>query len=235
MRLAFTVICLLFSVAASAQTPAINPLIVPDSISESTHIRLPRLQGFSKYYWEDSWLVGNIYLHNDESLKGYYLRYDVLKNQLEIIIEDQYRYITHNQIEYFEWYNVSRLKTAYFVNASKYETDEDITGFFEVLVDGEIKLLKRKFVYALRESASPTLVNDTDNEIRFFETYYIAQGKEIDELKGSRRKNIKLLNNYTSKIKEFVKEKKLHFNNENDLINIVNYYNFLLQESKNPQ
>lgn len=177
MRYFLLMFCLLAQLDIKAQVPSVNPLFVPDSLSPSTHIILLRLQGFSKYYWSNSWMMGNIYLTNGEYLKGYYIRYDMLKNQIEVIIDNRYHYITHHQVEKFEWYNADRLKASEFINGSAFslESDEKINGFLEVLTTGELTLLKRKFVYALRESTSPTLVNDTDSEIRVFETYFLTK------------------------------------------------------------
>lgn len=232
MRFLVLLLALLITGLTNAQVPSINKFFVPDSLSETTHIRLPRLQGFGKYHWENDWYVGNIYLKNSEKLKGYYLRYDILRNQIEIIVDDQYNYITHHQIDSLEWYNVKKLKQSRLINCANYEIKEaDFNGFMEVLVDGEVMLLKRKFVYSLRESTSPTLVNDTDNETRVFETYYIMQNDTMEELAGGRRKNIKVLDQYKKQIEKFIKDNSLGFNAENDLINIVNYYNYLL---KNP-
>ncbi|MTI20301.1 hypothetical protein E1176_04640, partial [Fulvivirga sp. RKSG066] len=143
-----------------AQVPAVNPFLIPDSLSEASHIRLPRLQGFSKYYWNQNWHIGNIYFDNGQCLKGYYIRYDILKNQLEIIVDNQYKYLIHNNIERFEWYNPQRLLACKFVNTSYYDfKKEPLTGFLEVIADGHMQLLKRRFVYALKKGTSPTLVN----------------------------------------------------------------------------
>jgi len=230
MRCILLMFCLLSQLNIEAQVPAVNPLFVPDSLSPSTHIKLPRLQGFSKYYWNNNWMMGNIYLSNDEYLKGYYLRYDMLKNQIEVIIDNRYHYITHHQIDRFEWYNADRLKASEFINGSAFilASDEKINGFLEVLTSGELTLLKRKFVYALRESTSPTLVNDTDSEIRVFETYFLTQGEnQLEEINGGRRKNMPFFEGHEKAMNKFIKDNNLRFNNEIDLITMVDYYNNL--------
>ncbi|WP_425390671.1 hypothetical protein [Ekhidna sp.] len=207
-----------------AQIPTFNPFFFGQK-KQQTNVTPINLTSIGKYYADRSWNAGNIYLNNGDSLIAYYMRYDLIRNHLEIIIDTKIMAINGSFIDHFEWFSINRLQPEKFVNKQNYGMPElsEVPGFPELMVDGDVKLLKCKKVFAPRQATSPTLVNDTDEEIQILELYYYIKNGEIFEVVGSKNKNLNFLDHVG--LEDFVKKENLKFNNENDLVKITTFIN----------
>ncbi len=102
-------------------------------------------------------------------------------------------------------------------------------GYFEVLVDGKYKLLKRRKITfidakeaaALRDPEPPRFRSSTD-------TYYFLQDKS-DAIKIKTRKKalLKLLAKDKKKLAEYIDNEKISVKNESGLKKLFEYYNSL--------
>ncbi|MEQ6167372.1 hypothetical protein AAOE16_09265 [Ekhidna sp. MALMAid0563] len=218
-------ICIVIGVIKGySQIPTLNPFFFGQK-PQKTNVTLTNLTSIGQYYADLQWNAGNIHLKNGDSLIAYYMRYDLVRNHLEVIIDTKIMAINGSFIDRFEWFSIERLRPEKFMNKNQYSLESltDIAGFPELLVDGDVKLFKCKIVFAPRQATSPTLVNDTDSEIQVLEEYYYEKEGEIFEVTGNKRKNLDFLER--SSLNKHLKENDLRFNAENDLIKIIQYVN----------
>ncbi|MEP1035076.1 hypothetical protein [Ekhidna sp.] len=223
----FTAICCfvsLSSISIQAQAPTFNPFFFGNKPEESKVFTVS-LTSIGRYHFDEKWNAGNIYLNNGDSLVAYYMRYDLIRNQLEVIFDNDIKAINGSFIKRFEWFSVERLRPEKFVlrNDFKFDPGKEVTGFLQLLEDGNTKLLKCKRMYAPREATSPTLVNDTDTDIQSIEEYYLVRGGNAVELSGGKRKSLKIFD--SKELTRYINDSNLKFNNESDLKEIVKYYN----------
>ncbi len=213
-----------------AQIPETNDFFSPGDTTNITYrLTLPKATSLGKHYLDNKWNAGNVYLKTGEKLLGYYLRYDLVKNRLEIIVGKEIRIINKDRVESFEWFNVETLKPARFINGDTYQFDKMVAkSFFEVLASGKATLLKQVSIKALRNTTSPTLVNDTSTgNTEKFEEYFLGEGDMYFELSGSRKKKSALFNSGEEAILDYVRNNNLNLNVEKDMITMVEYYNEL--------
>ncbi|MEO9871624.1 hypothetical protein [Ekhidna sp.] len=206
------------------QIPTLNPFFFGKN-SLVTNVVPSHLTSIGQFYADEEWNAGNIFLKNGDSLVAYYMRYDLVRNHLEVIIDTKIVALNGSFIDQFEWFSVQRLKPERFINKDHFHftESEEIYGFSELLEDGEIKLLKSKVVFAPQRATSPTLVNSTDEKIQVIEKFFIEKEDVIYEVSGSKKKNLEILN--SKELKEYIKGSNLHFTNENDLRRIIKFVN----------
>ena len=209
---------------AKTQVPTFNPFFFGNK-TQKTNVTPVNLTSIGQYYADAQWNAGNIHLKNGDSLIAYYMRYDLIRNHLEVIIDTKILAINGSFIDHFEWFSIERLRPEKFVDKNQYGLEEltEISGFPELLVDGDVKLFKCKIVFAPRQATSPTLVNDTGKKVQILEKYYYEKDGELFEVTGSKRKNYDFLDHHL--VRSHVKEQDLRFNNESDLISIIEYVN----------
>ncbi|WP_089356913.1 hypothetical protein [Ekhidna lutea] len=219
---------LLISLSGSlkAQVPTYNSFFFNEEAVESK-VYVINLTSIGRYHFDDTWNAGNIFLKNGDSLIAYYMRYDLVRNQLEVIIGNDIKALNGGFIDWFEWFSVERLRPEKFVSAQLFQFDEqsEIRGFIQLLEDGDAKLLKCKRMYAPREATSPTIINDTDEDIQALEEYYLVVNNVAVEVTRGKRKNLDVFK--SRELNRYVNQSNLKFNNERDLKEIVEYYNSL--------
>ncbi len=177
-------------------------------------------------HYDPTWNAGNIYLTNGDSLIAYYLRYDIVKNSLEVIINRKFHTIHNSQIQSFEWFSGNRLSRERFFrrDAFEFKSPENYIDFVEILEDGSVRLLKiKEIIY--REHASSTLVpeNAEGSDILILEKYFLVKDDQIHELATGKKRNLDFLD--SEQLEAYVKDARLNFSVEGDLKSIVRYYN----------
>ena len=228
MRHLISLITLVFFIVLShkihAQIPTLNPFFFSSSL-EVTKVSPSDLTSIGKYYADPNWNAGNLYLNNGDSLIAYYMRYDLVRNHVEVIIDTKIKAINGSFIDSLAWFSVTRLRPEKYVNKKLTPLSKlgDISGFPELLTDGNIKLYKCKYVFAPRQATSPTLVNDTDDEVQVLEKFYMVSNGELFEVTSNKRKNLDFIN--IPGLSQKIKQSNLRFSNERDLIQIVNIAN----------
>lgn len=229
----FNLTCLLALVSLSlfGQVKEINPFFADSEKNQQEDLRisLPKATSMGKHYYTEEWQAGNVKLKNGNLLRGYFIRYELVRNQVEIIIGREIRVISGDRIEFFEWYNTQVFQSVKFLNKSTYQFHKEVTpGFFEILVEGDAILLKRTLVTSLRGSTSPTLVANTKaSSIEKFELFYLVIDGVAEELHGNKKKKLDLFGSKSDVITSYVRENKLRLSDEDQLIKVAQYYNTL--------
>jgi hypothetical protein len=190
--------------------------------------------GASTRYIQDERLFGpyltdayvKMQFTNSEGIQviGKSMRYNVESNAFEILVGDQVTYLSGNTVNQFEFLNATGKKRL-FVNAKNFSSkDERINGFFEVLEIGRIGLLAHdrivnKKVYSDNgeglQSANRQVV-ETD--------YFLSKNIDLIPISSFNKRAMEVFGKYSEDLRQFIKEKKLKFKRESDLITLARFY-----------
>ncbi len=171
-------------------------------------------------YYNDSYLLGNIYYNNEPAHKNVALRYNVIADEIEYketlsvdndlakaIIKSKDIYVTINN------------QQIVFIPSN---------GYFLVLEDGNNFSLIKKITKKYFPHRPPANSYDQGSLPTFADriAYYIySKEGEIHELPKSKSKKLKAFGNSEKLVKDYTKENDLDLNKEKDLKQIVMYLN----------
>ena len=220
------ILFIIFTIPSAAQVHKYNPYFVKDS-SEIVNVQVFRLTELGQHYYDKTWNAGNIYLQNGDSLFGYYIRYDIVRNSMEIIQDNAFKSINNDQIRAFDWFSVDRLKVEKFVNRKDYGfPDTGFSTFFpEVLEEGEVTLLKVKEIIARQHTASPSLINNEATGVVILDRLFYYRDGRLEEVPGNKKKNLDYFDSEGTET--FVRENNFNFNEEADIRRVVRFFNQL--------
>ena len=179
----------------------------------------------NQIYIGSDWPIGKIVLRDEVVIDNYFLRYNVLKDQLE--------YISGKDTLVF--INPQNIKTATFGGHTlvyeNYLSENDIRqGYFELVVPGKNKLMVRRFVIS-RKSDLKYPDNESFTKYKVDECYFISKlGKPANELKINRKSVLTYLNGHNEDIIEYLRITGNKVRTIEDLKNLVSYYNSLDEE-----
>jgi hypothetical protein len=182
-------------------------------------------------YLSTTWRKSAILLYKDEKLvEGYDVRYDIHADALDVKTSKGVKVLDGKRIRSFTWTDSSRLEPAFFVNAHEYKLDgSPLTGFFEVLVDGQAPLFKRTDIHIKKANYNVSFdVGSRDDKILKQPTYFMGQSGAVNEIESSRKKVLVLFGDKADEMGRYMDVNKLSLKKEGDLVNIFRHYNSLL-------
>ena len=180
-------------------------------------------------YWDAHFGVSSVELKGRKELvEGKYVRYDIYKNEFEFLLSDGVKVMGGNKVVSVVWQDSLFSTARFLVSASQFKINGvPLTGFIELLVDNKISLFKRIAVRLKKPSYNMALdVGDKDSKILREELYYYAIDNALFRLKS--KKDLKEISSeHQSKVYAYIKEKKIKFSSERDLILLIEYMNAL--------
>lgn len=190
---------------------------------ESFDTRESKVRGSSYLY--DDWVSGKIVFDNGDELGNLQLNFDLHHNLLEIKMEQVVKVALPKQVRSVDIFYLPE-KSSRFIPVPDFRTEdgEAAEGFAEVLYDGKIKLVKKNLIEVQKPNYRPSHdVGSLDYIIKKREKLYLL---EEGILKEVRRKSD--FGKWSKKMKAYARENNLRFRNEADLIQLVRYYDSLL-------
>jgi hypothetical protein len=175
----------------------------------------------SSLYLEPGWAPGSVVLNNYSTIDGLMLRYDLYHQQVQFIQgEDTLAFANPEETAYF---NIDQRKFIFTEYADNQILDK---GYFEVLSDGDCKLLLRR---CIRYHMAPESVDNLRDEIYIRECEYYLQRKNepARQIKICRKSVLCAFKDKETEIKQFIKDNDLKMNNCDQLKDVVAYYNSL--------
>ena len=230
MKLCFLLVLLLWlKVELSAQVaqPAgkLNVNTAPGGIVEEILFdKIPERIG--SHYLYDDWLTGNIYLKSGQKVKEKPLKYDLQTQVIRIKFDGVVKALKVSKILRFELANADG-DNDLFINADLFENDNTImTGFFKVVEDGSLRLLSMTELQLVKANYAPTH-NAGEMSDRYVKTdrFYFEEEMDIFKVSKNKNKSLKFFGTQAESIKNFISENRLGFKKEQDLIQIVKFYN----------
>ncbi len=186
----------------------------------------------------DDWNSGTIYFTLNRKLEDQKFQYDIELNQFLLKGDKELKDLADARI--IDAVNVMAFvidrKTGnnrQFLNSMNAKLTLDGTpllGFVEVLADGNLTLLRKIETSILKSSYNVALNAGTkQDKIIKKEVYYFKNKDSNNLFKVSKKLNSNLVffGNHKDKVKAYVKDNKLKFKDEGDLLKITTYYNSL--------
>lgn len=194
-------------------------------------IPLPEKQIVGTGYLHTSWRPGAIQLYGSEKMiEGYRLRYDVLLNEIEIRSATSVRVVEGARVRGFVWADSAAAAPEYFINAAAYKTTDGgaVTGFFHVLADGTMPLLKHTTAFIRKANYNVQLnVGRRDDTIVIRHVYYYAAGDRIYPVPSTKKKLLETLGSKSGRVGDFIQINDLDMRDEAHLAKIYAYCNSL--------
>ena len=192
-------------------------------------IPLPEGKVVGDTYLSTQWKKSVILLYEKNRLiEGFPARYDIKLDELEVKGRDV-KVLEGRKVKSFMWIDSAKTEPYYFINARDFKLDGvPLTGFFEVLVDGNTALFKKTNLTVKKADYNVTLsMGSRDDKILKSPAYYFAEGTSISEIPGSKKKFLQLLKSKADQVESYMDENGLSIKKEEELVAIFRYYNSL--------
>ncbi len=181
-------------------------------------------------YIDKKWNAASILLYRDqEMLEGFRARYNVISNMFELMEPENnlVSIMPGLRIQNIVWVDSTYKVPRYFVNGMDFkEEGAPISGFFEVLVDGELPLMRRTKVILKESNYNQALmVGERNDQLVKRNYYYFLKEKDVFEVPKKRKKFYELFGDDAEKMEGFVNDNSLSHREPNDLFEIFTYYN----------
>ncbi|MCG8322175.1 MAG: transcriptional regulator [Cytophagales bacterium] len=184
----------------------------------------PCFDAWSFQSQNDSWYLGKIKLKDSTTLSGrinYQLKYNVLMHKSQ----GQTKTYTANIVDYFEVQDKDFKKVKrYHSIPVKIRENKVIPEFFEVIIRGNMTLLKRE-VQVRKRMGKRTVVSTVD---RF---YYMDRSGFVQNLVPTKKNILKLMEDHAREVNEFMEDLDLNPSKSAHLKQLFIFYNSLSQSS----
>jgi hypothetical protein len=162
----------------------------------------------------------------EQKLNSFFSKLDLQRNEFNLVTQQGIRVLNGDLVRSVVGLDSTTKIPHYYFNGKSFKSPSGVTysGFFELLVEGNIPLLKRTEVEFLKANFSPALnVGSKDHKyIKNTSFFYLKDGV----LQPISKKNFfAIFGERQQEVQQFGKSKKLK--SENDLISIFEYYNKL--------
>jgi len=175
-------------------------------------------------FLNDDWYSGSIYLTSGGSIENYPLMFNLASDNMEIKTDDEIKVLSAKYIDSFTWDEHDQLVNYIPSKNYKYEGHE-FFGFFKVLYEDTISLFSRTELAIKKGYYNPTHDAGTpEDEYLKKVSLFIAIGKNVYKA-NSKKQVLEAVGEAGDQLKSFAKENKLNFGHEEDLVEIVKYYN----------
>lgn len=169
-------------------------------------------------YLNKTWNKSSILMYDVEKLaEGYPTRINLQEGNLEIKASNGIRVLSLEKIKSLVWIDSITQHTHYFVNAREFSVEKnELIGLLEVLVDGNVALMKHTTTYVKKADYNVALnVGSREDKIIRKTKYYFLKDNQFNPIK-----NKKSLVQKFPAIEAWLSENNFDLDNEKDLITI---------------
>jgi len=186
------------------------------------------------FYLDPNWSKSSILLYEKmEVMEGFFVRYNINSNMFEIRAEDsdQVRIVPGLKIRNIVWIDAQHKIPRYFVNGMDLkEEGTPISGFFEVLVDGEVPLVRRtKAIIKEANYNTALMIGEKDDKIIKRDTYYYIQGKNLYEIPKNKKKVLSVFGEKEAEMTAFATDNSVNLKEISSLFVLFTQYNSLFE------
>ena len=193
-------------------------------------IPIPEGKVIGDTYLNTEWRKSVILLYEgNKLLEGYPIRYDIKIDELDVKTASGVKVLSGKNVKSFVWTAAPEEAANYFINAKEFRDDGvPLTGFFEVLVDGNTPLFKKTNVTIKKADYNATLsIGSRDDKILKNSTYFLADGNKVYELPGNKKKFLALFKGKANEIEAYMDANDLSVKKEEELVLIFKHCNSL--------
>ncbi len=239
----------LLSVVLNAQSPAItdrfnaqygSAKISPQSQMYSFDNTEVTVKGFG--YLDTLWHKGEIVFYPDGPIldknsltkaEDMQIRWDIYRNEVDVLLTNVPHAAPGISIYQFSYSDNGKTRVFRNVAAIIAEKDRNL-GFYEVLTDGKLLLLKKHEVKLEKPTFNPALnIGDKDYVFKKTDILYSAKNRVIEKLKLKESYILEeLMPNQKEAVQKYIADNKLNLKKESHLINTFNQYNVYCGKTK---
>lgn len=190
-------------------------------------------QLLGNYYLDTKWNKSTLMLYkNEEILLDQWVRYNIASNQFEVLSHesDIVRTIPGLRVQNFVWIDSLHQVPRFFINGMDLkENGSPISGFYEVLVDGELSLVRRTIATIKKSNYNTALMlGNKDDEIKKRDSYYYIQDDQVMGVPKSQKKLLKLFEEDKQKdVAQYIEDNDPNLKEVSGLYMVFSYYNSL--------
>lgn len=181
-------------------------------------------------YLDTKWNSASLLLYRDQQvLEGFRVRYNIVSNMFELMEPENnlVSVMPGLRIQNFVWVDSTYKVPRYFVNGMDFKDEgAPIAGFFEVLVDGELPLMRRTMaIFKESNYNSALMVGNRNDQIIKRNVYYFLKGDEVFEVPKGRKKIFALFGDQAEEISNYTNENGIDLKEPSGLFQLFTYYN----------
>lgn len=231
MAMLFTMVCTIaFSQTTNQEISILDRNVNPGQVINELPLPPPGMEG--SFYLNENWLTGDFTITNSDKLyKNFPLRYDLKNQLLEIENNDQTKICTLPVLRTFSYRNHNNEIESY-INTELIDDANKILpkSIAQVLYEDKLMLIGVPYVEVKDPTYVPAIdMGNRNQKILKKIDYYVINNARAHKITGpSFKKNEGIFGNKKSDVENYIKENRLKFNKEDDLVKIFNYYNSLI-------
>ena len=201
--------------------------------------RTSEVQG--SYYLDTDWNLATVKFYPKtistpkgtvklDSLTDIQIRVVLQGNDVEFNTPDGIKVISGTLIKSMTLQKSSQVAPKNYISTLEFVDNYDKTkpSFFEVLVDGKIKLLEyTKITTQKPDYVEAFNIGSKDIKIVKEKQLFITKGKEVLKFSANKKDLFELMADKKSEVEKFIKDNDLTVKDRTDLLKIFNYYNTL--------
>ncbi|MCH7398580.1 hypothetical protein MM236_11290 [Belliella sp. DSM 107340] len=181
------------------------------------------------YFLDPNWKRGSIFLYeNDELLIDYFIRYQIDENQIEVMAFEDGRVVKINGDKVKSFVSVDSVTKAkrIFMNQANFRKDEDnLVGFFELLVEGDITLVKlTTAIYRNSNYNTALMMGEKNDRIVKRDTFYFISNDVVTLIPSKMKDFLEIFEDRKSEIRKFINRYNVNIKEELGLIRVFNFY-----------
>lgn len=166
------------------------------------------------YYLDETWQAGVYYTKTNTPVNGLLFRYNIYTDQIELR-----SVIDHNNMDII---SIGSKKFIYSQYLNEDSTQDE--GYFELLVNGDCKLLiRRNIAYTERSDADNAYGSAASTKI--VEKYYIKKNNDVAVVIDKSKESIANILSDKDAFSNYIDDKLLIFITEKKLMEIIKHYN----------
>lgn len=182
------------------------------------------------FYLDTKWNVASILLYRDQTvLEGFRVRYNINSNMFELMEPEKnlVSVMPGLRIQNIVWMDSAYKVPRYFVNGMDFKEDNvPISGFFEVIVEGELPLMRRTIAVFKESNYNVALmVGDRNDQIIKRNVYYYLKGKDLYEVPKKRKDLFPIFGEKAAEMEAFVEENEIDLKKTGSIFQIFTNYN----------
>ena len=175
------------------------------------------------------WHEGKVVLLQGDTLKGA-IKYDLERDIIQLNDAKTIEAYSARKVLYFNLFDetVNRYRQFY---AIPYQVTIDYKTpvLFEVLYEGKLTLLAREYIMLETSNFSPSFSSSSfSRPVLRYNFYFLDATGNILFYGGNKKELLAYMKKYDNEMTEYIKRNRLHYNDKNDIIQIVKYYNQLI-------
>jgi hypothetical protein len=186
----------------------------------------PEVQG--DFYLHPDYRITTFQLYASEKLvEGFTARFDIHSNEFDLITKQGIRALRGDLVKSIVWLDSVSMQPQYLVNGKEFVNEANIpyTGFFQILAQGKMFLLKKTELQVKEPDYHVALnVGSRDTRITKKHFLYYTVGNQALPWPG-KKQGLKIFSDKAKEVNEFIKVNELDLSKEGHLRALVDYYN----------